>query len=255
MKDGVARIGDLSIGSQFAKAKLDWIYSTSDLDSIHMDLRLDIDNFDIPRFMLAFPSLHTKVPALDEISGSLSLNAEGSFLMFPDMEINPPSMTAVADLKSDSIMISRNDDKIRHYTHLMLIRGDSPIAVENLDIHSSFHDNFLQVDPFFIKAAGYELQVAGVNNLQSEIYYHLGLFRNPLHMPFGVNIVGDFHHPEIRFGGKSVNDGREREISADINDDVEVNIMQWLKHGWMQFVAAAAKYASLNNQTAYSDVH
>ena len=80
--------------------------------------------------------------------------------------------------------------------------------------------------------------LAGVNNLQGEIYYHAGLMHSPFHLPFGINLVGDWRHPFLRFGGKELKDGREREIASNLKDDVEVNIMQRLKHGWLEFVAS-----------------
>ena len=103
------------------------------------------------------------------------------------------------------------------------------------------------MDPFTLKCGKYEILLGGVNNLQGEIYYHLGLMHSPFHFPFGVNIVGNYHHPKIRFGGNGIKDGREREISADLYDSADVNIMRQLRQGWLLFVENAAKYDATNN--------
>lgn len=249
--DGIARIGNLDVGAPYARALLDWTYSTADLDDIFMKISLGVSDFDIAGFMQVFPDLAKEAP---ELEGTLSAEAEGSFLMFPDMHLNAPSMEARATVKSDSIAVSRSDDKIRHYSHLMLIRGDNPVTITGLDVHGSFHDNFLQVDPFCLSFGGYKVMLAGVNNLQGEIYYHAGLFKSPFHIPFGINIVGNYRHPQIRFGGKQIHDSREREIAADLEDSVDIDIMEQLRYGWLEFVATAAKYDAKNNQKHISDV-
>lgn len=242
MKDGIAEIGDLSVGAPYGHALLNWTYSTSDLNDINMDLDLGIDGFDISGFLDAFPSLAAGAPQIGALHGLLDARARGSFRMFPDMTVNAPSMEATADVRGDSIRFDRDDAKIRHITHLMLIRGYSAIPLHGLDIHAAFRNNMLSVEPFTLSAGPYRVMAAGVNNLQGEIYYHAGLMDSPFHLPFGVNIVGYYRHPSVRFGGKGVKDGRERHISADLTDDVHVNIMQQLKHGWLEFVTLAAKY-------------
>lgn len=243
--NGVARIGDLRIGAPYGAAMLDWIYSTADLGDIHMDLNLDLDRFDIARFMHAFPE-YASGPAAD-IRGLVSLTAGGSFRMFPDMFVNAPSMAAEADLHVDGLEFERADRKVLRITHLMRLGGNGPIRFAPVDAHASIHDNLLQVDPFTVEAGPYKLLLGGANNLNGRMYYHAGLLDSPLHMPFGVNLVGYWRKPKVRFGGKEIHDGRERGIAADLTDHVNVNIMRQLGHGWLQFVAAAAKYGYNHN--------
>lgn len=253
MRNGNAKIGNLKIGSDFCSAHVDWIYSTEDLSDIFMHLDAGVDNFDFDKFFSAFPSLLTSQPELDNLSGQLSASAGGGFLMFPDMFLNTPSLEGEMTVEFDSLRYER-DKKTSRITHLMLIKGDAPLEADNFKIHGSFHDNFLQIDPFTVNCGGYEVMAGGVNNLNGEMYYHLGLIRSPFHFPFGVNIVGDFHHPSIRFGGNGINDGRERDISADLRESADVNIMRELHDGWLLFIENAAKYDIMNNHDYISDV-
>lgn len=253
MGNGIAKIGNLKIGSDFCSAHVDWTYSTEDLSDIFMHLKTDVDNFDFDKFFSAFPSLIISQPELGNLSGQLSASAEGGFLMFPDMFLNTPSLEGEMTVEFDSLRYER-DKKTSRITHLMLIKGDAPLEVDNFKIHGSFHDNFLQIDPFTVNCGGYEVMAGGVNNLNGEIYYHLGLIRSPFHFPFGVNIVGDLHHPSIRFGGSGINDGRERDISADLHESADVNIMRELHDGWLLFIENAAKYDIMNNHDYISDV-
>lgn len=247
LHDGVAKIGDLTIGSGFGSVVVDWTYSTANLHDIFMQLKVGVNDFDFENFFKTFPMVTASAPELANLSGSLSAHANGKLLMFPDMFVNAPSMTADVNVHASDMEFKR-EGKIKRITNLMLIKGDTPLQVNNIDMHGSFHDNLLQLDPFMLDCGPYRLGVAGVNNLQGEIYYHLGIHGSPLHIPFGVNLVGNWRHPAIRFGGAGVNDRREREIASNLKDNVNVNIMRELKHGWLLFVENAAKYDAENNQ-------
>ena len=249
LHDGVAKIGDLRIGADYGGVDVDWTYSTADLQDIFMALDVDVNDFDVSGFFKAFPMVTASMPEIENLSGKVSAKIDGKLLMFPDMFVNAPSMTADVNVHTSGVAFKRDDTKIRRITNLMLLKGDAPLKINDLDIHASFHDNLLQLDPFDVDCGPYKVGVAGVNNLQGEMYYHLGLHGSPLHIPFGVNLVGDWRHPKVRLGGANIHDGREREISANLKDDVNVNIMRELKHGWLLFIAAAAKYDAENNQT------
>ena len=246
MDGGTATLKGLSIGTPFCANSIDWTYSTSNLDSISMAIKADVDNFDFTKFCTAFPEVAVSAPQLKNLSADVSLHAAGNFVMNPDMFVEAPSMEGDVTLGVRDLSFIR-DKKALKYTHLMLIRGDGPVKIDSLDIHAAFHDNLLQLDPFTIDGGGYKLLIGGVNNLRGQMYYHIGLLHNPLHLPFGVNIVGYYRKPEIRFGGRWIKDGRERKIAADLGSDVHVNIMRNLSHGWLLFVGNAAKYDFKNN--------
>ena len=129
----------------------------------------------------------------------------------------------------------------------MLIKGEEPIRLADISIEGSIHDNLVMIKPFHINFDNYQLGLAGVNNFHGGMYYHFALEKSPFHLPFGVNIVGSFSHPEIRMGGTEVKDGREKEISANLADKIDINIMTNLSRGWEMFIKAAAKY-DLNNK-------
>ncbi|MDE5887243.1 MAG: hypothetical protein K2H46_06620 [Muribaculaceae bacterium] len=246
MQNGNASLEGLSVGTPFCSDKIDWTFSTSDLDSISMAVNVDVNNFNFTKFCSAFPDLAASSPQLENLSANLSLNVAGTFIMDPNMFLEAPSLEG--DLKLNvRDMAFKRDKKALKYTHLMMIRGDGPITIDSLDIHAAFHDNLLQLDPFTIDGGGYKLLIGGVNNLMGQMYYHIGLLHNPLHLPFGVNLVGYFRHPEFRFGGRWIKDGRERKIAAELGSDVHVNIMRNLSHGWLIFVGNAGKYDFKNN--------
>lgn len=238
---GDATLSRLTIGSTYATVVVDWTYSTSSFNNIFMNLHADVDNFSFQPFFKVFPQITDKSPYIKDISGNISASVDARFLMYPSMFMDFPSSKARFNLKGNDLRFSRHG-KVEKFTHLMRIEGDAPIRLENLDITGTFHDNLLELNPFKIRFDDYQIGVAGVNNMQGEMYYHVALEKSPFHLPFGVNLVGNFSHPEVRLGGTGINDDRERKISEDLEDKVDVNIMAYLKNGWQMFIQEAAKY-------------
>lgn len=241
VKEGNATLSRLSIGTPYTDVTVNWTYSTKKADDIFMDITADVSSFNFMRFFSSFPMLTAKAPEIKNLGGSLSANVGVRFIMFPSMFLNMASLEGKFDVVASDLTFSRSG-KIEKFTHLMGIEGDKPINIRDINIGGSFHDNLLILKPFKIKFDDYQIGVAGVNNLKGGMYYHVALEKSPFHLPFAVNLVGKFSHPEVRFGGIDIKDGREREISSILESDTDINIMTNLRRGWQMFIEAAAKY-------------
>ena len=242
LKDGVATLKRLSIGAPYADVAVDWTYSTREIDNIFMDLKADVDRFSFTPFYTVFPQVVSKAPELENLSGDISAKIDCKFLMYPSMFMMAPSLSAKFDINGSDFNFVRKG-KIERITHLLLIHGDEPIKIDNFNITGFFHDNLLQINPFHLSFDDYRIGMGGINNMNGQIYYHLALEKSPFHLPFGVNLEGDMKHPEVRLGGTGFNDNKDTKIRENIEWEPDINIMAYLKNGWMQFIEIAAKYA------------
>ena len=238
---GTARLKDLTIGTPYCTAIVDWTYSTQNLGDIFMNLKARVRDFEFQPFYQVFPSLLIKAPEIHNLTGKINTTVDCNFEMFPDMFMNSQSLKGDFDIKGEDMQFARQG-KIERITHLMLIEGDEPIKIQNMNITGSYHDNLFQLNPFKISFDNYQLGVAGVNNTAGDMYYHLSLEKSPLHLPFGVSVFGKLKHPEIRVGGTHIDDYRSEMVSIDNDSKINVNIMAYLKHGWLLFIQEAAKY-------------
>lgn len=241
VKEGAATLKGLTVGTPYCKAVVDWTYSTSSLNNIFMDLEAKVENFNFEPFYKVFPQLTAKAPELVNFTGEINSDISCRFNMFPDMFMNPESLRGRFNVAGSELQFARSG-KIEKITHLMLIHGDEPIHIRNMNITGGFHDNLLQVNPFKISFDDYELEFGGVNNLAGDMYYHIALEKSPFHVPFGVSVFGKMKHPEIRLGGTRINDYKAEMVASDELDRININIMSWLHRGWLMFVQEAAKY-------------
>lgn len=241
MKDGVATLNQLTVGTPYCTAIVDWTYSTSQLDNIFMDLKADVKNFRFAPFYKAFPTLTEKASELHNFTGAVNAHVGCYFNMFPVMFMNEESLRGDFNVEASDLQFVRKG-KIEHITHLMMIEGDEPIHIHNIDVTGSFHDNILQLNPFKISFDGYQLGLAGMNNTAGDMYYHISLEKSPFHMPFGVSVFGKMKHPEFRLGGTHIDDYRSETVTTNPDTKINANIMAYLKHGWLLFIQEAAKY-------------
>lgn len=246
VKDGNATLGGLTVGTPYCKAVVDWTYSTAMLNDIFMNLSAKVEDFNFSNFYGSFPSLVEKSPELKDFTGILNADINCRFSMFPDMFMEAESLTGRFDIKGTQLQFARQG-KIERITHLMLIEGDEPIQIRNIDITGGYHDNLLQINPFKISFDEYQLEVAGVNNTAGDMYYHLALEKSPFHLPFGVTLHGKMKHPEVKVGGTHFNDYKAEMVSEDVNTPIDVNIMAWLRRGWLMFIQEAAKYGQTHS--------
>lgn len=241
VNNGVATLSNLTVGTPYCTAVVDWTYSTAQLDNIFMNLKAKVKDFEFAEFYPVFPSLIDKTPELKDFTGTINADINCRFDMFPDMFMNPQSLAGNFDIKGSHLQFARQG-KIEKITHLMLIEGTEPILIENININGGFHDDLLQVNPFKIKFDEYQLGVGGVNNTAGDIYYHLALEKSPFHLPFGVTLKGKMSHPEVRVGGTHINDKETEEVTTNLTSNLNINIMSYLRHGWLLFIQEAAKY-------------
>ena len=247
VKDGDATLRNLSIGSPYCNLNVNWTYSTANLSDIFMNLKVNVDPFSFQPFYATFPSLTQKMPELENLSGELYADIDCRFLMYPTMFLNAPSLNAKVSLKGKDLQFNRTG-RIERITHLMLIKGDEPIHIDNIDMGITFHDNLLEIKPFKIKFDDYQLSFGGVNNMQGDMYYHFALEKSPFHLPFGVSLEGKMKHPELRIGGTHMDEKAAEKVTSVFQWNPDVNIMAFLKHGWQLFVETASKYAQENER-------
>lgn len=241
VKNGAATLKGLTVGAPYCTAVVDWTYSTTSLDDIFMSLKANVENFNFLHFYKVFPELVVKAPELQNLSGLLNARIDCDFRMFPDMFMNANSLKADFNIKGERMQFARRG-KIEKITHLMLIEGDAPLKIDNLNVEGFYHDNLLQINPFNFGFDDYLLKFAGINNLSGDMYYHIALEKSPFHLPFGVSIFGNFKHPEFKVGGTRMDDYRSEMISPAGSEKINANIMAYLHHGWILFVQEAAKY-------------
>lgn len=242
LRDGDARIENLRISADFGRAYLDFMYRTSDILRLGMEAKLGIMDVDVVSFFDHFHSLLVMMPQMKNLSGTVSAECKGGMLLFPDMYIDIPSLHADINVQGRDLQVHQTPF-IRHITRMLLIPDSNDLHFKNISVRGTVHDNLLELYPFEIEFPKYKLDMMGVNNFDGRLYYHIGVKKSPVPIPFGINITGMFHDPKLRFGGERFKIDRTREITTSVMENNKMNLMRQLKYYLQEFIHAAARSA------------
>lgn len=255
LADGNAIIDTLGISSDFGKAGMNLDFNTADILKLGLGMNLNIYQINVVNFFKNFHTLLLMMPQMKNLSANLSASCNANLSIYPNMYVNVPSLAANIYLRGWDIKVHQNDF-IRHITRMMLIRTSEDLYIDDMVVHASVHDNLLELYPFKFNFDNYSINLGGVNNFNGNLYYHIGIDKSPIRLPFGINIVGHFRHPELRFGGPKYKVDQAQKITSSVMENNNFNMMMELKYYIREFIQKAAmsdSTASLSNITGYNN--
>ena len=125
----------------------------------------------------------------------------------------------------------------------MLIESGDDIHIKDMKVNAGIHDNLLQLNPFDFEFDKYKLHLLGINNFNGKLYYHIAVMQSPIPFPFAINIEGMFHDPKLRFGGPKYNLKRAEEVTSQIEENNNINLVSVARSFMGAFIHKAAEAA------------
>lgn len=240
LENGKLAVNSLHVGTPFADASGALTYDTSDMQDMSLNYDVALSRMDMEKIFAAFPQITAKIPALGHISARLGFSGSAGFLFFPTMWVDNPSMHGVVDLDIEHLTV-RQWPELRHYTRWLLI-PDGAISFHNFDIRATLSDDIVAVNPFTIASGRYSLTLMGLGNLEGKIYAHAGVNHSPLHIPFGINVQGDLHHPRVSLGGRAWKDRDAMKVTPGEQPLRTLNLVQATRKFITLMLNTAAAY-------------
>lgn len=237
---GDMNVDNLHIDSDFGHAALNMTYHTSDMQRMGAEIEAAVTDVELVNFFKNFHTLLLMMPEMKNLEGTLGVTAKASVDIFPDMYVNIPSLHADVNVKGRGLTVHQNRF-IRRITRMMMIHTSSDIHIANMDVNAEMHDNLLQLYPFNFEFDQYKLRMVGSNNFDGKLYYHIGILDWPLHIPFGINILGEFHHPLVHFGGPTYKVRKGEEVTSSIMEFNRLNIVKESRRYMKEFIEKAAE--------------
>ena len=214
-------------------------YDTSDLNAISMDADAALEDINVAGFFRNFHKLLLMMPQMKNLDGNITAQLSASMNIFPDMNINIPSVNARMKVEGSDLTVHQ-DPFIHRMARMLLIHTEGDLHINDMKVNASLHDNLLELYPFIFEFDRYRLQMLGINNLTGNLYYHIGVLKSPVPFPFGINITGDFDHPSLRFGGASFKTDKGEEVSSRIICHKRINMIYEMRHFLQDFLRHAA---------------
>lgn len=239
MQPGVLSLDTVSLAADFGRAGASIRYTSPDVQDIGLDMAAAVRDFKLTEFFESYPKVLAMMPQMKNLHGVFHADARLHTGVFPTMNLNTASMVADADVAATDLYLHQTNF-IRNLARMALIFEKGDIHIPTVRVRARVFDHLLEVDPFDILIGKYHLQALGRNDFSGNLYYHVGVLRNPL-LPihFGINVVGTFDHPKLRFSGPGFDYRKSAEINhIDVTDNINL-IDEAGKYGWMMIHHAA----------------
>lgn len=238
VRNSVFEVDSLHADSDFGKASLNMAYSTRDIDDINMSIDIAFDKINITEFFKKFQTVEKMMPEMTNLRGFVSAKAAASFDVFPNMDIDIPSLRAVLDVRGNDLWVHQSHF-IREITKRLLIRNKNDIHINNMVVQASVHDNLLELYPFLFEFDRYKLGFMGENDFNGNMYYHVSVLKSPIPFKFGINVKGTFDKFKIRFGGAKFKSDQAADM-INLIETKRINLVKEMRHYLNQFVHKAA---------------
>lgn len=237
---GDLKVDTLNIDADFGHGALSAAYRTSDMQQMGAKVDVALTDVNVVNFFKNFHTLLLMMPQMKNLEGTLGADVQARLDIFPDMYINVPSLGADLEVQGRGLTVHQNKF-IRRITRMMMIRNSGDLHIANMNVHASIHDNLVELYPFDFEFDKYKLRMLGTNNFDGDLYYHIGVEDWPLHFPFGINVVGEFHNPEVHFGGAGFHIRKGEEVTSSVMEDNSVNMVRMMRKYLHEFIEKAAQ--------------
>ena len=238
--NGEAHIENLHASSDFGSAHLNLSCNTQDIQKMTLNTEISLDSINITRFFNAFHKLEEMMPVMKNLHGIVSAKASGGFHIFPNMDIDIPSVQALVGIHGRDLRIHQSKF-VRRITRMLLIPHSDDLNIHDMTVKAVVHDNMLELYPFIFQFAQYKIAMLGHNNFAGDLYYHIAVLHSPLPFRFGINIKGNMDRPELRFGGAGYNEKDAMKITS-IVENKRINLVKEMGVYLNKFIDKAAEH-------------
>lgn len=239
LDNGIFNLDSIHARTDFGSAHASAMYAGA--DSLKMGVRCNValDTINVVTFFQRFHTLLEMMPEMKNLSGNVSVSADGQFSLFPDMVMNLPSLTATVTASGRDLTVHQNKFIHTLCRHL-LIHTRKDLHIRDMDVRATIHDNQLELYPFIFEVNRYKLRVTGENDFAGNLRYHIGVLHSPVPFRFGVNIDGTFSDYHIRIGGSLFRQNRAMHDMRLLQKH-RINLMEELKWLGAKFMQKAAE--------------
>ncbi len=241
--DGAVSLNDLAARSDMGSVNFSALYAAPEVDSLKFGFGLEVDRFNVRRFLSLMPSIDSIMPLLRDFSGIIDADVAATCRLDRQMNLMLPTMTAAVNLKADSLVII-DPETYSHIGKWLRFKNRYDNIIRNMNVELTVRDNMMRLYPFIFNIDRYELGVQGHNDLAMNFDYHIAVLKSPLPFKFGINISGNPEHHKIRLGKARMSE-KEAVRTQSIADTVRINLVNSLRDAFRRGVANS-RFARIN---------
>lgn len=225
--DGALNLHHLNAGSDVGDISLSALYAAPRADDLRFGLGMDVNGFNIRKFMQLVPALDSIMPLMQDLSGIVSADIAATVSLDRGMNFELPTLEAAIHLEGDSLELV-DAETWRSIGKWLLFKDRQRNIIDRMSVDMTVSDNTMQLYPFIFNVDRYKLGVQGYNDLSMNFKYHVAVLKSPLPFKFGINIEGNPDKYKIRLGRARLKENMPAQVS--IADTTRVNLLREIEN-------------------------
>lgn len=241
--DGGVNLHKLAAKSDAGDLNFTAVYSAPKPTDIRLGFGLDLERFNIERFLSLVPAVDSVMPLMRDFSGIIDAELAATVDIDSGMNMVLPTLDAAVRLTGDSLAFI-NPETYATLGKWLRFRDRADNKIKHMNVEMIVRDNRLQIFPFSFDIDRYRLGVVGYNDLNLNFDYHIAVLKSPIPFRFGITLKGNPDKYKVRFGGAKFREGEVAE-SVGVVDTARVNLIQQIE-GVFRRGVSKSRFARLN---------
>lgn len=225
--DGALNMQNLSAQSDVGRVRLSALYAGLHPDQLRFGFGLQLDDFNLHRFLQLVPAVDSLLPVMRDFSGIISADIAATSDVDRGMNLVIPTLDAAIGIKGDSLVLL-DPETFRSLSKWLLFKDKERNIIDHLDVQMIVKDNQVDIYPFIFDFDRYRLGVQGYNDFDMNFDYHIAVLKSPIPFKFGINLSGNPDKFRVKLGGAKFGEQQIRQVA--IVDTTRVNLMNEIQN-------------------------
>lgn len=220
---GALNMSELSARSDIGSINLSALYIGRQPDSLQFGFGMQVDRFNIHRFLQLVPAIDSIMPLLRDFGGIISADIAATTDLTPTMDFRLNTLRSAIKLSGDSLVLL-DPDTFKSLSKWLMFKDKKRNIIDRMSVQLLIENNMMQLFPFMFNIDRYKLGVQGHNDLAMNFNYHIAVLKSPIPFKFGINIKGNPDDFKIRLGGAKFNE--KMSVDVTLVDTTRVNLVR-----------------------------
>lgn len=226
--DGGVNLHDIKASSDAGNISLSALYSAPKPEKMQFGFGLELDDFNIGKFVKLVPAIDSIVPLMHDFSGLVSADIAATCRIDSGMNLELPTLNAAIRISGDDLAFI-DPEKYRTLGKWLGFKNKSDNTIKSMNVQMTVADGLMRVYPFAFNIDRYRLGVSGFNDIAMNFDYHISVLKSPIPFKFGINISGSPKKYKVRFGGAKYKEDKAIE-SVNIVDNARINLIDQIEN-------------------------
>ncbi|MDE6648412.1 MAG: AsmA-like C-terminal region-containing protein [Muribaculaceae bacterium] len=225
--DGAVNLHDIKADSDAGDISVSALYSAPNAENMHLGFGLEVNDFNISKFVSLVPAIDSITPLMHDFSGTIGADVAATCRIDSGMNLDLNTLNAAIRITGDNLAFI-DPKKYRTLGKWLGFKDKADNTIHSLNVEMTVADGLMRVYPFAFNIDRYRLGIYGSNDISMNFDYHLSVLKSPLPFKFGITIKGRPGKYKVRFGGARFNEDTAIE-SVNIVNEARVNLIDQIE--------------------------